>query len=284
MTKVRICIDLAESVFRAYQREAERRGIEVPATGAFRSLPGKGAAASLDGKAVAVGNRRLLEEMDLSPGEMEERTREEEALGRTVMFVVSGGRVAGLLSLADAVKPTTPEAVRLLHGEGLTLILCTGDSRGAAEAVARTLGIDRVEAGVTPERKEEVVRRLQEEGRVVAMAGDGVNDAPALARASVGIAMGTGTDVAMESAGVTLVRGDLRALARARALSRAVMRNIRQNLLFALGYNALCVPVAAGVLYPFLGMLLSPMLASVAMSLSSVSVISNALRLRRAAL
>lgn len=265
----------------AVLREAERRGAPVPASGAFRSMPGKGAAASLDGRAVAVGNRALLADIDLAPGELEAPAREQEALGRTVMFVVAGGQVIGLLALADTVKPTTAEAVRGLRAEGIEVVMLTGDSRGAAEAVARELGIDRVEAEVTPERKEAVVRALMEEGRVVAMAGDGVNDAPALARASVGIAMGTGTEAAMESAGVTLVQGDLRGILRARRLSRAVMRNIRQNLVFALGYNGLGVPVAAGVLYPFLGVLLSPVIASAAMSLSSVSVIGNALRLRR---
>jgi Cu+-exporting ATPase len=213
---------------------------------------------------------------------MEARAAAEEALGRTVMFVASRGSVIGLISLADPVKPTTPEAVAMLHAEGLTLVLCTGDSRPAAEAVAGSLGIDRVEAGLTPAGKEEVVRRLQAEGRVVAMAGDGVNDAPALARAAVGIAMGTGADAAKQSAGVTLVRGDLRGLVRARRLSRATLRNIRQNLAFAIGYNALCIPLAAGVLYPAFG--LPPIAASLAMSLSSVSVIANSLRLRRARL
>ncbi len=258
---------------RAVTREAGRRGLKVPATGTFRGMPGKGAAASLDGRAVAVGNRALLADMDLVPGEMEARAEEEETLGRTVMFVVSGGRVIGLLALADTVRPTTPEAVRLLREDGVSLVMLTGDSPAAAAAVAKDLGIGRVEAGASPERKEEVVRGLLAGGRLVAMAGDGVNDAPALARASVGIAMGTGTDAAMESAGVTLVRGDLRGILRARRLSRAVMSNIRQNLWLAFGYNALAIPVAA------LG-LLDPMIAAAAMSLSSVSVLVNALRLR----
>jgi Cu+-exporting ATPase len=189
--------------------------------------------------------------------------------------------VAGLLSVADPIKPTTPEAIAQLHAEGLRLVMLTGDARGTANAVAQELGLDEVVAEVLPEQKAEVVKRLQAEGRIVAMAGDGVNDAPALAQAQVGIAMGTGTDVAMESAGVTLVTGDLRGIARARRLSRATMRNIRQNLFFAFVYNALGVPIAAGVLYPVSGMLLSPMLAAAAMSFSSVSVIANALRLRR---
>ena len=217
----------------------------------------------------------------------EERARTEaraEALrgdGQTVMFVVSAGAIVGLLAVADPIKPTTPEAIRALHADGVRIVMLTGDSRTAAEAVARTLGIDEVEAEVSPEGKGAVVKRLQGEGRKVAMAGDGINDAPALAAADVGIAMGTGTDVAMESAGVTLVKGNLMGLARARTLSRATMRNIRQNLLWAFGYNSIGVPVAAGVLYPVFGLLLSPMLAAAAMSFSSVSVITNALRLRK---
>jgi Cu+-exporting ATPase len=269
----------------AVLREAARRRIAVPESGTFRSMPGKGAAASVDGRAVAVGNRALLDELGVRPEpDLERRAAEEAALGRTVMYVVSAGAAVGLLALADPLKATTPEAVALLHAEGLALVLCTGDTAAAAAAVAKDLGIDRVEAGVTPAGKEEIVRRLQEEGRVVAMAGDGVNDAPALARADVGIAMGAGADAAKESAGVTLIQGDLRAVARARRLSRATLRNIRQNLAFALGYNALCIPLAAGVLYPSTGLLLSPMVASAAMTFSSVSVIVNALRLRRARL
>ena len=197
------------------------------------------------------------------------------------MFVAAGGAVIGLLAVADPVKPTTPAAIRALHAAGVRIVMLTGDSRTAAAAVARTLGIDEVEAEVSPEGKGEVVKRLRREGRKVAMAGDGINDAPALAAADVGVAMGTGTDVAMESAGVTLVKGDLMGLARARTLSRATMRNIRQNLLWAFGYNSIGVPIAAGVLYPFFGLLLSPMIAAAAMSFSSVSVITNALRLRK---
>jgi len=201
-----------------------------------------------------------------------------------VMFVAVDGTAAGLIGVADRIKATTEEAIRALHAEGLRIVMLTGDSRVTADAVARAVGIDVVEAEVLPEQKAAVIKRLQAEGRCVAMAGDGINDAPALAQADVGIAMGTGTDVAMESAGVTLVQGDLRGLIRARRLSRATMRNIRQNLFFAFVYNALGVPVAAGVLYPVFGLLLSPMIASAAMTFSSVSVIGNALRLRREAL
>ena len=197
------------------------------------------------------------------------------------MFLVAGEAVAGILGVADPIKASTPEAIRLLQAERIRVVMLTGDNEVTAKAVARTLGLDDVIADVLPEQKVEVVRRLQAEGRIVAMAGDGVNDAPALAQAQVGIAMGTGTDVAMESAGVTLVKGDLRGIVRARRLSRATMRNIRQNLVWAFVYNVLGVPIAAGVLYPWFGILLSPIIASAAMSLSSVSVIANALRLRR---
>jgi Cu+-exporting ATPase len=203
-------------------------------------------------------------------------------LGQTVVFVVVEGRLAGLLGVADPVKETTKAAIDALHGEGVRVVMLTGDNRTTAEAVGRVLGIDAIEADVLPERKAEVVRRLQSEGARVAMAGDGVNDAPALAQADVGIAMGTGTDVAMESAGITLLSGDLRGIVRARRLSRVTMTNIRQNLFFAFVYNAVGVPIAAGALYPFFGWLLSPMLASAAMTFSSVSVITNALRIRRA--
>ena len=200
------------------------------------------------------------------------------------MFVVIDGRAAGTIGVADPVKESTAEAIRALHEEGLQVVMLTGDNPVTANAVARKLGIDRVTAEVLPEQKAEIVKKLQAEGRVVAMAGDGINDAPALAQAQVGIAMGTGTDVAMESAGVTLLKGDLRGIVRARRLSRATMRNIRQNLFFAFVYNSIGVPIAAGVLYPFFGLLLSPMIAAAAMSFSSVSVITNALRLRKAAL
>ena len=198
------------------------------------------------------------------------------------MFVAVDGAAAGLVSVADPVKASTPEAIEALHKEGLRVVMLTGDSRTTADAVARRLGIDDVIAEVLPDQKAEVVKKLQAEGAIVAMAGDGINDAPALAQAQVGIAMGTGTDVAMESAGVTLVKGDLRGIVRARRLSRATMANIKQNLFFAFAYNSIGIPIAAGVLYPFFGLLLSPMIAAAAMSLSSVSVIGNALRLRRA--
>jgi Cu+-exporting ATPase len=229
---------------------------------------------------VALGNRRLLEDLDIDPGGLAERAESLRAEGETVMFVVIDGKPAGLIGVADPIKATTPEALAALRAEGLRIVMLTGDNRTTAEAVARKVGIDEVQAEVLPEHKNEVVRRLREEGRIVAMAGDGINDAPALAQADVGIAMGTGADVAMESAGITLLKGDLTGLVRARRLSEATMRNIRQNLFFAFVYNALGVPVAAGVLYPFIGLLLSPIIAAAAMSLSSVSVIGNALRLR----
>jgi P-type Cu+ transporter len=217
-------------------------------------------------------------------GELSSRIERLRAEGQTVMYLAIDGKAAGLIGIADPVKATTPEAIRGLHAEGVRVVMLTGDTCTTAQAVADRLGIDRIEAEVLPDQKAAAVRRLQAEGRVVAMAGDGINDAPALAQAQVGIAMGTGTDVAMESAGVTLVKGDLRGILRARRLSRAVMGNIRQNLFFALVYNSLGVPVAAGVLYPFFGLLLSPMIAAAAMSFSSVSVIGNALRLRGARL
>jgi Cu+-exporting ATPase len=233
------------------------------------------------GSRVALGNRAMMAELGVATGELGERAEELRGDGQTVVFVAIDGEAAGLLGVADPIKETTPEAIEALHGEGLRLVMLTGDSRTTAEAVAASLGIDEVVAEVQPEQKAEAVRKLQAEGRKVAMAGDGVNDAPALASAEVGIAMGTGTDVAMESAGVTLVKGDLNGIVRARRLSRATMRNIRQNLFFAFVYNSLGVPVAAGVLYPVFGVLLSPIVAAAAMSFSSVSVIGNALRLRR---
>jgi Cu+-exporting ATPase len=234
------------------------------------------------GRRVAVGNRKLLAELGADASALAAQADAMRAEGQTVMFAAVDGKLAGLLGVADPIKASTPDAIRGLHAEGMHVVMLTGDNRITADAVAKRLALDDVIADVLPDQKAEVVRRLQAEGRVVAMAGDGVNDAPALAQAQVGIAMGTGTDVAMESAGVTLVRGDLRGILRARRLSRATMRNIRENLFFAFVYNALGVPVAAGVLYPALGLLLNPMIAAAAMSLSSVSVISNALRLRRA--
>jgi Cu+-exporting ATPase len=280
---------LAASVERASEhplaaaivRGAQARSLTLSEADEFRSITGKGAAGTVDGRQVAVGNRRLLEDLQVEPGALAEEAESLRQQGQTVMFVAVDGKPAGLLGVADPIRDSTPEAITALHQSGLRIVMLTGDNRTTAEAVARTLGIDEVEADVLPEDKARVVGRLQSEGRRVAMAGDGVNDAPALAQADVGIAMGTGTDVAMESAGVTLVKGDLRALVRARHLSRATMKNIRQNLFFAFAYNVLGVPIAAGVLYPFFGLLLSPMIASAAMTFSSVSVIGNALRLRR---
>lgn len=260
---------------------AKEKGVTPARAEDFRSFAGKGVSATVEGKAVAIGNARLLEEVGASDGRLAENARPLQREGQTVMFVVIDGRPAGLLGVTDPIKESTPRAIEALHADGVKIAMLTGDNRAAAESVARRLGIDQFEAEVLPEHKADAVKKLQSEGRRVAMAGDGINDAPALAQADVGIAMGTGTDVAMESASVTLVKGDLGGIARARRLSRAVMRNIRQNLFFAFIYNLLGVPIAAGVLYPFFGLLLSPMIASVAMTFSSVSVIMNALRLRR---
>ncbi|MGH9789701.1 MAG: heavy metal translocating P-type ATPase, partial [Candidatus Acidiferrales bacterium] len=260
---------------------AREKGVALARAEDFRSFTGKGVSATVEGKAVAIGNARLLEEVGASDGRLAENARPLQREGQTVMFVVIDGRPAGLLGVTDPIKESTPRAIEALHADGVKIAMLTGDNRAAAESVARRLGIDQFEAEVLPEHKADAVKKLQSEGRRVAMAGDGINDAPALAQADVGIAMGTGTDVAMESASVTLVKGDLGGIARARRLSRAVMRNIRQNLFFAFIYNLLGVPIAAGVLYPFFGLLLSPMIASVAMTFSSVSVIMNALRLRR---
>ncbi len=263
---------------------AEERGVALVSALDFESVTGKGVVGTIDGRKVSLGNRKLLDELGVELGALGEQAEALRRDGQTVMFVAVNGTAAGLLGVADPIKSSTAEAIRMLHAEGIRIVMLTGDSRTTAEAVAKKLGLDEVEAEVLPEQKVEVVKRLQKEGRVVAMAGDGVNDAPALAQAHVGVAMGTGTDVAMESASVTLVKGDLRGIAKARRLSRATMRNIRQNLFFAFIYNALGVPLAAGVLYPIFGLLLSPMIASAAMSLSSFSVIANALRLRRLAL
>jgi Cu+-exporting ATPase len=260
---------------------ATQRGVAVASTEDFRSVTGKGVVGRVDGHAVALGNLRLMQDLGVAFDSLVADADGLRGDGQTVMFVAVDGRPAGLVGVADPVKPSTPEALRALHESGLRIIMVTGDSRRTAEAVARTLGIDQVEAEVLPERKSEIVRDLQAKGRRVAMAGDGVNDAPALAQADVGIAMGTGADVAMEGGSITLVKGDLRGIVRARHLSRATMRNIRQNLFFAFVYNALGVPLAAGVLYPVFQVLLSPIIASAAMTFSSVSVIGNALRLRR---
>jgi Cu+-exporting ATPase len=262
---------------------ATARGLSFTAVQQFASTTGKGVTGRIAGQRVALGNRQLLESLNIDASALNTLTPQAEAersAGHTVMFVVIDGKPAGLVSVADPVKASTPAAIRDLHAAGVEVVMLTGDNASTANAVARTLDIDRVEAGVLPEQKADIIRQLQAEGHIVAMAGDGINDAPALAQAHVGIAMGTGTDVAMQSAGVTLVKGDLRGIVRARHLSRAVMRNIRQNLFFAFLYNSLGVPVAAGVLYPVFGLLLSPMLAAVAMSFSSVSVITNSLRLR----
>jgi Cu+-exporting ATPase len=263
---------------------AKERGATLARPAGFRSVTGQGVEGIVDGLRVVVGAESLLAERGVSASPLAEMVEGLRRQAQTVVLVAADGRLLGAIGIADRVRPTTPEALRRLREEGVRVVMATGDDSATAEAVARSLGIEEWGAGLSPEGKVDYVARLQASGRVVAMAGDGINDAPALARADVGIAMGTGTDVAMESAGVTLVRGDLRAIARARALSRATMRNIRQNLLFAFGYNALGVPLAAGALYPLLGITLSPMVAAAAMSLSSVSVIVNALRLRGARL
>ena len=259
---------------------AVSHGITMAGSSEFRTLPGKGVVGKVAGRSAALGNERLLAELGVAPGELSARAEALRTEGMTVVFVVQDGQPIGLLAVSDTVKRTTPAAIAALHADGIRIVMLTGDNRTAAQAVAASLGIDEVEAEVMPDQKGAVVKRLQAEGHKVAMAGDGINDAPALAQADVGVAMGTGTDVAIESAGVTLVKGDLMGLARARKLSRATMRNIRQNLVWAFGYNSLGLPIAAGVLYPFFGLLLSPMIAAAAMSLSSVSVITNALRLR----
>jgi len=260
--------------------DAEDRGMTLSPADEFASVTGKGITGKVGGYTVTLGTIKLLQQLDIDAGDLPPQAEAARTAGQTVMFVAIDNRAAGMISVADPVKDSTPGAIRDLHTEGVQVVILTGDSRTSAAAVARKLNIDRVEAEVLPEQKAEIVRQLQAEGHIVAMAGDGINDAPALAQAHVGIAMGTGTDIAIESAGVTLVKGDLRGIVRARRLSRAVMRNIRQNLFFAFIYNSLGVPVAAGVLYPVFGLLLSPMLAAVAMSFSSVSVIGNALRLR----
>ncbi len=260
---------------------AAGRDLKLGRVQRFESITGKGVIGDVDGKRVALGNLRLLESLDIDVGSLAERAEALRADGQTVMFVAVDGNAAGLVSVSDPIKETTPAAIEALHQEGVRIVMLTGDSETTARAVAAKLGLDDVVAGVLPDQKAETVKRLQDAGQIVGMAGDGINDAPALAQAHVGIAMGTGTDVAMESAGITLVKGDLRGIIRARRLSRATMKNIRQNLFFAFVYNSVGVPVAAGVLYPVFGILLSPMIAAAAMSLSSVSVITNALRLNR---
>jgi Cu+-exporting ATPase len=285
-------LDLAASLERASEHPlagavvtgAEARHATLSQVQEFRAVTGKGVIGTIGARRIALGNEALLTEMGVECEELSRAARDLRRTGQTVMLLAVDGEAAGLLGVADPVKPSTPEAIALLHRDGVRIVMLTGDNRTSAEAVARELGIDEVEAEVLPAQKAEVVKRLQAQGRIVAMAGDGINDAPALAQAHVGIAMGTGTDVAMESAGVTLVKGDLRGIAKARRLSRATIRNIRENLFFAFVYNSIGVPIAAGALYPIVGLLLNPMIASAAMSMSSVSVIANALRLRRAPL
>ncbi len=268
---------LAEAIVQG----ASERDIMLLEASDFESLTGKGVTGVVDGNTVAVGNRKLF---DMSGGVVDKLAEGCEWLrlnGQSVMYVAVNEQMAGLLGVADPIKETTWEAIEQLHREGLSIVMLTGDNRTTAEAVAHELGINEIEADVLPNQKGDIIKRLQDQGKKVAMAGDGINDAPALAQAHVGIAMGTGTDVAMESAGITLVRGDLRGIVRARVLSRATMRNIRQNLFFAFVYNSLGVPIAAGILYPVFGLLLSPMIAAAAMTFSSLSVITNALRLHK---
>jgi Cu+-exporting ATPase len=260
---------------------AVERGVKPGDAVDFESHTGKGVSGGVDGVKVLLGNLKLMEDFSVETSTLADRAEEMRKEAQTVMFVAADNKLAGLLAVSDPIKDTTPAAIQALHDEGLHVVMLTGDNRATAEAVAAKLGIDQVVAEVLPDEKAAAVKKFQAEGRVVAMAGDGINDAPALAQAQVGIAMGTGTDVAMESAGVTLVKGDLTGIVRARKLSRATMANIKQNLFFAFIYNSLGVPVAAGVLYPFFGLLLSPIIAAAAMSLSSVSVVTNALRLRR---
>jgi Cu+-exporting ATPase len=263
---------------------AEERKVNIPKAENVQSVTGKGIIGTVDGHRIGLGNIKLLEQLQIHPDNAAARAEQLRADGQTVMFLAIDNKLAGIVGVADPIKPSTPEAIQLLRQDGVRLVMLTGDSRTTAQAVARKLAIEQVEAEVLPDQKHEVVKRLQGERHMVAMAGDGVNDAPALAQADVGIAMGTGTDVAMQSADITLVKGDLRGIARARLLSRATMRNIRQNLFFAFIYNVLGIPIAAGLLYPLTGLLLNPMIAAAAMSLSSVSVIANALRLRRVGL
>ena len=261
---------------------AQERGVDPGTVQNFDSITGKGVAGNVDGRRVAIGNRAMMEAEDADPSVLMEAAEAARTQGQTAMFVAVDGKAVGLIAVADRIKDTTPKAIRALHKQGLRIVMLTGDNATTAKAVGEKLGIDEVIAEVLPEDKHATIQRLQAEGRVVAMAGDGVNDAPALAAADVGIAMGTGADVAVESAGVTLVRGDLTALVTALRLSRATVANIKQNLFFAFIYNGVGVPIAAGILYPVMGLLLSPMIAALAMSLSSVSVIGNALRLRNA--
>jgi Cu+-exporting ATPase len=266
---------------RAILAAARSRGLTMGDARDFVSPAGKGAIATVDGKHIALGNAMLMHELDVDTHGLDNAAEQARQSGATAIMIAIGGRTAGVVAIADPVKASARPALQTLRADGLRIVMLSGDNVTTARAVAKDLGIDEVEAGILPERKSEVVQRLRGEGRVVAMAGDGVNDAPALAAADVGIAMGGGTDVAIESAGITLLTGDLAGLVRARRLSQASMRNIRQNLAFAFLYNAAGVPVAAGALYPWFGILLSPMIGAAAMALSSVSVIANALRLAR---
>jgi Cu+-exporting ATPase len=259
---------------------AAEKGITTVTPDAFDSVTGKGVTGTVEGTAVLLGNLKLMEEAGVTTDELAERAEVMRKEGQTVMFVAANGKLAGILAVSDPIKESTPAAIKELHDEGVKVVMLTGDNRATAEAVAAKLDIDEVVAEVLPDEKAAAVIRFQETGNIVAMAGDGINDAPALAQAHVGIAMGTGTDVAMESAGVTLVKGDLTGIVRARKLSRATMANIKQNLFFAFIYNSLGVPVAAGILYPAFGIMLSPIIAAAAMSLSSLSVVANALRLK----
>jgi P-type Cu+ transporter len=268
---------LAESIVLG----AEERKVEFQSVENFQSITGKGVTGQVSGKQVALGNQKLLEHLAIEiDKDLETQADQLRTEGQTVMFVSIDNRPMGLVGVSDPIKESAAEAIRMLHDDGIEIVMLTGDNTVTANAVAKQLGLDKVQAEVLPEQKGEIVKQYQASGKVVAMAGDGVNDAPALAQAQVGIAMGTGTDVAIESAGITLLKGDLLGIVRARRLSHATMSNIRQNLFFAFFYNVLGVPVAAGVLYPVFGLLLSPMIASAAMTFSSVSVITNALRLR----
>jgi Cu+-exporting ATPase len=263
---------------------AEGRGVRLQSVDRFESVTGQGIRGEIRGRKLAVGSRRFMESFAAVPQTLADKADALRAQGKTAIYAAIDGRVAAVIAVADPIKDGTPEAIKALQAEGVRVVMLSGDSRKTAEAVGRQLGIEEVIAEVLPEQKVDTIKTLQGRGRVVAMAGDGINDAPALAQAHVGIAMGTGTDVAIESAGVTLVKGDLRGIVKAIRLSHATMRNVKQNLFFAFFYNALGVPIAAGVLYPFIGLLLSPMFAGAAMSMSSVSVVTNALRLRRARL
>jgi Cu+-exporting ATPase len=265
----------------AIVRSAGERKVQLSAASDVRAIPGKGVSGTVDGRSVAVGNRALLEERGIDTSSVQHPTEVLRNEGQTVMFVVLDGTLAGLIGVTDPIRESTPETIRNLHREKIRIVMVTGDNRTTAQAVARKIGIDDVKAEVLPDAKAEVVKQLQQGGQIVAMAGDGINDAPALAQANVGIAMGTGTDVAIKTADITLIKGDLRGILRARVLSHATMRNIRQNLFLAFIYNIFGIPIAAGILYPIWGWLLNPMIAGAAMTFSSVSVITNALRLRK---